>query len=130
MKILVLALTAAACIAASERGSLPHEGGWPSFGYDLDNTRHVPYEQINTATVHALELAWKYRTGVYGPFETSPIVVGRTMFITSAQITRSSPWMPRRERRGGDTRPRCQPRGCAVASSIGASQFPPGWYFI
>ena len=57
--------------------------GWPTHGYTLANTRHVDFAQINSNTVKALVPAWKFRTGIYGPFETTPIVVGRTMFITT-----------------------------------------------
>ncbi|MDQ6781102.1 MAG: PQQ-binding-like beta-propeller repeat protein [Candidatus Eremiobacteraeota bacterium] len=79
----VFCLAAGFFIAAVGRGALPGDAGWPTFGYGLDNARHVPFVQINASTVHDLRLLWKYRTGVYGPFETSPIVVGRTMFITT-----------------------------------------------
>lgn len=57
--------------------------GWPTNGYTLANTRHVDFPEINAKTVHRLALVWKYRTGEYGVFETTPIVVGNSMYITT-----------------------------------------------
>ncbi|HEV2037319.1 MAG TPA: PQQ-binding-like beta-propeller repeat protein [Candidatus Eremiobacteraceae bacterium] len=65
--------------SASESGNV----GWPTFGTTLANTRHVDFQQISADSVRSLAVAWKFRAGVYGPFETTPIVVGRTMYITT-----------------------------------------------
>ncbi|MDQ6767641.1 MAG: PQQ-binding-like beta-propeller repeat protein, partial [Candidatus Eremiobacteraeota bacterium] len=63
----------------SESGNV----GWPTFGGTLANTRHVNFRQLNADNVRSLALAWKFRAGVYGSFETTPIVVGHTMYITT-----------------------------------------------
>src|SRR5579862_8965175 len=57
--------------------------GWPTNGYTLANTRHVDFSEINAKTVHQLALAWKYRVGEYGVLETTPIVAGNTMYLTT-----------------------------------------------
>jgi alcohol dehydrogenase (cytochrome c) len=56
---------------------------WPTYGYDLANTRHVDFPQINAKTVASLSLAWKFRTGEYGVSETTPLVIGDTMYLTT-----------------------------------------------
>ena len=56
--------------------------GWPTYGYSYDNTRSVPFRQINARNVAALAPAWKYETGRYGKFEATPIVVGDAMYLT------------------------------------------------
>jgi PQQ-dependent dehydrogenase (methanol/ethanol family) len=57
--------------------------GWPTYGGTYANTRHVDVAQINARNVASLRLAWTFSTGVYGQFETSPIVVGDTLYFTT-----------------------------------------------
>jgi alcohol dehydrogenase (cytochrome c) len=76
--LIVLSMSVASASAANTGTA-----GWLTYGYTLANTRHVGFPQITSTTVHALVPVWKFRTGIYGPFETTPIVVGRTMFITT-----------------------------------------------
>ncbi|CAN5882420.1 methanol/ethanol family PQQ-dependent dehydrogenase [soil metagenome] len=57
---------------------------WPSYGRDYSNQRFSPLGQITTASVKQLALAWHYKTGVVKAFETSPIIVDGTMYITTA----------------------------------------------
>jgi PQQ-dependent dehydrogenase (methanol/ethanol family) len=56
---------------------------WPSYGRDYTNQRFSPLSQITTANVGQLALAWHFHTGIAESFETSPLVVGRTMYITT-----------------------------------------------
>jgi PQQ-dependent dehydrogenase (methanol/ethanol family) len=49
----------------------------------LENTRHVPWTDINSRNVSRLALVWRFNTGVYGRLETSPVVVGDTMYVTT-----------------------------------------------
>jgi len=56
--------------------------GWPTFGHDYFNTRHVSLARINSRTVRSLHVAWKFQSGRYGSFESTPVVAGRTMFLT------------------------------------------------
>jgi alcohol dehydrogenase (cytochrome c) len=58
---------------------------WASYGRDYTNQRYSPLTQIATSNVGQLSLAWHYKTGVVQSFETSPLVVGRTMYITTAE---------------------------------------------
>jgi alcohol dehydrogenase (cytochrome c) len=56
---------------------------WPSYGRDYTNQRYSPLSQINTGTVSQLQLAWHFKTGIAESFETSPLIVGRTMYVTT-----------------------------------------------
>jgi alcohol dehydrogenase (cytochrome c) len=57
---------------------------WSMYGHDYANTRYSPLTQITTANVHELKPAWVFHTGIVAAFETTPIVVGTTMYITTA----------------------------------------------
>jgi alcohol dehydrogenase (cytochrome c) len=57
---------------------------WPSYGRDYTNQRYSPLTQINTENIPQLELAWHFKTGIAESFETSPLIIGRTMYITTA----------------------------------------------
>ncbi len=65
---------------------------WPAYGFDRAGTRFSPASQITAENVHSLAPAWTYRTGEMGPefktdreteFETTPIVVAGTMYIST-----------------------------------------------
>jgi alcohol dehydrogenase (cytochrome c) len=75
---LVLLLAAALTPAAH-----PVSMEWPTYGGTYANTRRVDLTQINARNVKSLRLAWTFSTGVYGQFETSPIVVGDTLYFTT-----------------------------------------------
>jgi alcohol dehydrogenase (cytochrome c) len=59
-------------------------GSWATYGYDYANTRHVTLSQIDEGNVATLKPAWRFLTNTHGRLETSPIVVGDTMYITTA----------------------------------------------
>ncbi len=56
---------------------------WPSFGRDYTNDRFSPLTAINTGNVSNLQLAWKYNTGIFKSFETSPVISDGVMYITT-----------------------------------------------
>src|SRR5262245_1108600 len=58
---------------------------WTTYGGNLYNQRYSGLDQINTQNVKDLKGAWVYHTNVYTTgtsFESVPIVVGRTMYLT------------------------------------------------
>jgi len=59
---------------------------WPSYGFDLANTRHVDLNQISGANVASLVPEWRFDFGFHGRLETSPVVVGGTMYVTSGPV--------------------------------------------
>ena len=84
-----LALALWVPLAAAVAQDLPwaHHGGEPGGG------RHSPLRQISPANIDQLALAWTFHTGEVGPgdkpnprlsFEATPIVVGDTMFVSTA----------------------------------------------
>jgi quinoprotein glucose dehydrogenase len=65
---------------------------WPYYGGDAGGSRYSPLTQIDRSNVAQLKIAWEYHTGdvSYGSdnrrkseFETTPIVVSGTMYLTT-----------------------------------------------
>jgi alcohol dehydrogenase (cytochrome c) len=57
---------------------------WPAPAGNLENQSFSPLGQINTGNVAELVPVWIYSTGIEGALETSPIVVGNTLYATTA----------------------------------------------
>jgi quinoprotein glucose dehydrogenase len=53
---------------------------WPVYGGNAMGQRHSPLTQINHANVGQLEQAWRFDVASEGGLQTSPIVIGRTVF--------------------------------------------------
>ena len=51
---------------------------------DYAQTRYYPNRQINTSNVGRLHPAWIFQTDVTESLETTPLVVGGTMYVTTA----------------------------------------------
>ena len=66
------------------QAAMRDSSSWPSYGRDYTNQRFSPLGQVTATSVTKLALAWHYKTGVVNAFETSPIVVNGTMYITTA----------------------------------------------
>jgi alcohol dehydrogenase (cytochrome c) len=56
---------------------------WPTHGFTLENTRHASIAQITPANANQLVKVWQFSTGVHERMETTPIVVGSTMYLTT-----------------------------------------------
>lgn len=65
---------------------------WPYYGGDAGGSRYAELIQINKTNVAALQVAWEYHTGDVSDgsngrrksaFETTPIVVEGTMYLTT-----------------------------------------------
>jgi alcohol dehydrogenase (cytochrome c) len=59
---------------------------WVLHGRDYSNERYSPLSQINTSNVTRLLPVAIVQTGMTASFETTPIVVGGTMFITTPVV--------------------------------------------
>jgi len=57
-------------------------GNWLSYSRDYTGQRYSPLEQINAGNVAKLRIAWMHQAWESDTFETSPIVVDGTLFIT------------------------------------------------
>ena len=66
------------------RSAMADSASWPSYGRDYTNQRFSPLTQVTASSVKRLSLVWHYKTGVVQAFETSPVVVEGTMYITTA----------------------------------------------
>jgi quinoprotein glucose dehydrogenase len=85
-------LVAFLCLVASAPHPLaaPPAGDWPAYGRDPGGARHSPLAQIDRSNVGKLVTAWTLRTGHTGietkespRFETTPIVVDGTLYLTT-----------------------------------------------
>ncbi len=63
------------------------DDGWPSYNRTLDGQRYSPLNQITTQNVTQLKPACEFVVGEEGGFQTGPVVIGDTMFLTTAHTT-------------------------------------------
>ncbi len=56
---------------------------WPTYGGDWGQTRYSPLTEIGRENVTRLRPAWIAQTGVVGSFESTPIVLGHEMYVTT-----------------------------------------------
>jgi PQQ-dependent dehydrogenase (methanol/ethanol family) len=61
-----------------------HAQNWPVYGGDTGNTRFSNAAQINTGNVKNLKVAWALQLGTLRSQESTPILVGDTLFVTSS----------------------------------------------
>jgi PQQ-dependent dehydrogenase (methanol/ethanol family) len=57
---------------------------WPVYGGDSGNTRYSASNQINTGNVSKLSVEWALQLGSLRSQESTPILVGDTLFVTSS----------------------------------------------
>lgn len=57
-------------------------GNWLTYSRDYSGQRYSPLTQINTSNVSKLHIAWISQVDETDTFETSPIAVDGTLFIT------------------------------------------------
>src|SRR5437773_1755004 len=57
-------------------------GNWLTYSRDYTGNRYSPLDQIHTGNVGKLRIAWMRQVNELDTFETSPIVVDGTLFIT------------------------------------------------
>jgi quinoprotein glucose dehydrogenase len=92
-RIVVLILCGVAAALAGARGQQNGDAGdWPYYGHDAGGMRYSPLVQINRENVAKLKVAWTFHTGEIADgahtrnrsgFETTPIVVDGTMYLTT-----------------------------------------------
>lgn len=81
MKRILLSLSFA--VAMSTSGVAQNPADWPTYGRDAGGTKYSPLDQINTKNVGALERVWTYHTSEPGQWETTPIVIGNVMYLST-----------------------------------------------
>jgi PQQ-dependent dehydrogenase (methanol/ethanol family) len=75
----LLCLLGLASMAAADSGA-----AWGVYGGDIANTRHSSLARINTGNVHQLRVAWALQLGSVRSQESTPILVGDTLYVTSS----------------------------------------------
>lgn len=58
------------------------QGSWPVWGNTLAQSRYSTADQINTSNVTQLKPAWVYKAPSEGIWETTPILVNGTLYLT------------------------------------------------
>ena len=69
---------------ACKSSPLPRRSDWPVYGGQAEGDHYSSLSQINRGNVHKLKEAWKYDAAEEGGLETSPIIIGRTLFAYTA----------------------------------------------
>jgi len=62
------------------RTGTPVQRDWPVYGGQLEGDRYSALTQINRKNVHKLAIAWSYDSKETGGLQTSPLVVGRSVY--------------------------------------------------
>jgi alcohol dehydrogenase (cytochrome c) len=81
---LALGMLAAATPAARAADPTADPNGWAMYGHGYDNTRYSPLNQITQDNVGKLKLAYSFQLGSLRSNESSPIVIGDTMFVSTS----------------------------------------------
>jgi len=80
-------------VGAQEHGSTRHQSSlpqittgdqkdWPLHNLDLHGSRYADLDEINTATVSGLDVAWTFEAGAANSItQVTPLVVGGVMYI-------------------------------------------------
>ena len=88
----VLAVTAVAVALLAQSTPPTPRDDWPFYGHDTGGMRYSSLTQITRANVERLAVAWTYHTGDIsdgsrgmqrGGFETTPLVVDGTLYLTT-----------------------------------------------
>ncbi len=84
--VFTAALTASTVLHAQacKSSTLPRRSDWPVYGGQPEGDHYSPLSQINRGNVHKLKEAWKFDAAEEGGLETSPIIIGRTLFAYTA----------------------------------------------
>jgi len=77
--VLALTLSGLASNAAAQTGAV-----WGVYGGDTANTRYSTLNQVNTSNVSRLKVAWALQLGSLRSQESTPILVGDLLYVTSS----------------------------------------------
>lgn len=79
-----LVLRTAALVGAVLAATTAGAQNWPVNGGDPGNTRFSPANQVNTTNVKNLKVQWALQLGTLRSQESTPILVGDTLLVTSS----------------------------------------------
>jgi len=78
-----LLLALAGCQRSAAAASTDPTGEWPMVGKDYQNRRFSELDQIATANVSKLKVAWTFSTGIPKGHEGAPLIVGDMMYLVT-----------------------------------------------
>ena len=85
----IIILTFFACKGPEQEPVNPNFLTWEQYSGDAAGTKYSALDHINRDNVSKLQPVWTYTAGDMGPGTTiqcNPIVVGKTMFITTQKF--------------------------------------------
>jgi quinoprotein glucose dehydrogenase len=82
---LLLTLTCSTTGVHAQAGTKGAE--WRTYGGDLGSTRYVPHDQINADNFGKLQVAWRFKTDVFGVrpdynLQTTPLMINGVLYAT------------------------------------------------
>src|SRR5688572_24413653 len=82
---LLFALTCSTAVVHGQTGT--KSGEWCTYGGDLGSTRYVPHDQVNVANFIKLQVAWRFKTDVFGNrpdfnLLTTPLMINGVLYAT------------------------------------------------
>ena len=75
---------AAFALGVVSAASIAEGTDWPHYGSDQSNTRYSALDQINAGNVKNLKPVWVQSLGTVETQESTPIVIGDTLYVTSS----------------------------------------------
>ncbi len=63
----------------------PAGESWLTYGGGYANQRYSTLDQVSTANIGDLTLAWIYQTGLAESFQTTPVMAGTIMYLTTPE---------------------------------------------
>ena len=81
--IAALVMVAVVAFIAVPRAADHPVTDWPSYNHTFTSERYAPFDQINRTNVSRLKQLCVYDLDVDTSFQTSPIVIGRTLYATT-----------------------------------------------
>ncbi|MBZ5560304.1 MAG: PQQ-binding-like beta-propeller repeat protein [Acidobacteriia bacterium] len=63
-------------------------GDWPHYTADIKGTKYSPLDQINASNFNTLEVAWRFKTDIFGPrpeykLEGTPLAIDGVLYTTA-----------------------------------------------
>ena len=85
--MLVVALAYATVSVHGQAGTGTKNGEWRTYGGDLASTRYAPLDQINGQNFSKLQVAWRFKTDVFGMrpdfnLQTTPLMINGVLYAT------------------------------------------------
>jgi len=90
--------------AAAEPKPSTANGEWPYYHADARGTRYSPLDQINASNFNQLQVAWRLKTDMFGPYpewklEGTPLMIKGVLYTTAAIVRARRVVLVRRTRR-------------------------------